>query len=551
MSLAVTTPIVMGGKKMISAASDYEENLNKVDVAFGNSSQSIKDWANNATRQFGLSKNQALEATSLFGDMATSMGLTQPAAADMSMSLAGLAGDLASFKNLSIDEAMTALNGVFTGETESLKRLGVVMTETNLEEFASKTGQVYKEMSQAEKVQLRYNYVMEMTKNAHGDYANTADGTANSMRTFTGAVDNLNIALGQHLLPMLTPLVQKATEMVQRFSDADPKLQKLILAFVGVAAVIGPVLILSGTLISSVGSIVGVFGKAAGVISKAGGVIGLLSNPIFIAIAAIVAIIAIGYRLMSNWDEIKGKAGETWDWVQGKFQEFDNFLTGIFTKDWTENFGVYGEILNGFFATVSSIWAAIKRIFSGITNFVAGVFTGDWKRAWSGVVDIFGGIWDGLEVIAKAPLNGMISLVNAAIGGINKISVSVPSWVPKYGGRKFGFDIPKIPYLYHGTDDWSGGFAYMNEGGRGELTYLPDGSRVIPHDISVKYAKESARMQTTTSPMDFTGIMEGMVVQVINHTTVDGTPLKEMASDYTIRKIGNQQKARLRAMGAY
>ncbi len=551
MSLAVTTPIVMGGKKMISAASDYEENLNKVDVAFGNSSQSIKDWANNATKQFGLSKNQALEATSLFGDMATSMGLTQPAAADMSMSLAGLAGDLASFKNLSIDEAMTALNGVFTGETESLKRLGVVMTETNLEEFASKTGQVYKEMSQAEKVQLRYNYVMEMTKNAHGDYANTADGTANSMRTFTGAVDNLNIALGQHLLPMLTPLVQKATEMVQRFSEADPNLQKLILAFVGIAAVIGPVLILSGTLISSVGSIVGVFGKAAGVISKAGGVIGLLSNPIFIAIAAIVAIIAIGYLLMSNWDEIKGKAGETWDWVQGKFQEFDNFLTGIFTKDWTENFGVYGEILNGFFATVSSIWAAIKRIFSGITNFVAGVFTGDWKRAWSGVVDIFGGIWDGLEVIAKAPLNGMISLVNAAIGGINKISVSVPSWVPKYGGRKFGFDIPKIPYLYHGTDDWSGGFAYMNEGGRGELTYLPDGSQVIPHDISVKYAKESARMQTTTSPMDFTGIMEGMVVQVINHTTVDGTPLKEMASDYTIRKIGNQQKARLRAMGAY
>lgn len=551
MSLAVTTPIVMGGKKMISAASDYEENLNKVDVAFGNSSQSIKDWANNATKQFGLSKNQALEATSLFGDMATSMGLTQPAAADMSMSLAGLAGDLASFKNLSIDEAMTALNGVFTGETESLKRLGVVMTETNLEEFASKTGRVYKEMSQAEKVQLRYNYVMEMTKNAQGDYANTADGTANSMRTFTGAVDNLNIALGQHLLPMITPLIQKATEMVQRFSEADPKLQKLILALAGIAAVIGPVLILSGTLISSVGSIVGVFGKAAGVISKAGGIIGFLSNPIFIAIAAIIAIIAIGYLLMSNWDEIKEKAGETWNWVQGKFQEFDNFLTGIFTKDWTESFGVYGEVLNGFFATVSSVWAAIKRIFSGITNFVAGIFTGDWERAWSGVIDIFGGIWDGLEAIAKAPLNGMISLVNAAVGGINKISVSVPSWVPKYGGRRFGFNIPKIPYLYHGTDDWPGGFAYMNEGGRGELTYLPDGSQVIPHDISVKYAKESARMQSTSSPMDFTGIMEGMVVQVINHTTVDGTPLKEMASDYTIRKIGNQQKARLRAMGAY
>ena len=90
----------------------------------------------------------------------------------------------------------------------------------------------------------------------------------------------------------------------------------------------------------------------------------------------------------------------------------------------------------------------------------------------------------------------------------------------------------------------------MNEGGRGELTYLPNGSQVIPHDISVKYAKESARINAAAEPLDLSGILDGMVLQIINNTTVDGTPLKEQVSDYTIRKIGKQQTAVLRSRGA-
>lgn len=551
-SLGISAPLALAGKNMVNAASDYEENLNKIDVAFGKSSDTVTAWAENATKQFGLSKNQALESTALFGDMATSMGLAQSDAADMSMSLAGLAGDLASFKNIGIDQAMTALSSVFTGETESLKQLGIVMTQTNLDAFALANGfgKTTSEMSQAEQVQLRYAYVMAMTTNAQGDYARTADGTANSMRTFQGAVDNLNIALGEHLLPLLTPLIQGATNLINKFAEADPKLQQLILTIGMIAIVVGPALVATGSLISSVGTIIGVFGKAATAISNAGGIIGMLTSPVGIAVIAIVALLAIGYLLIKNWDTIKAKAGEVWDWIQGKLQAFDNFLTSVFTHDWTENFGVLGEVLNGFFATASAVWDSIKQIFSGITNFIAGVFTGDWDRAWNGVIDIFSGIWNGLTAIAKAPLNGMISLVNAAISGLNKISVDIPDWVPIFGGKTFGFDIPKIPYLANGTTDWQGGFAYMNEGGRGELTYLPDGTQVIPHDISVKYAKESARANAAAEPIDLTGILDGMIVQIINNTSVDGTPLKETISDYTIRKIGNTQKAVLRARGA-
>jgi len=553
MTAGITAPIVMAGKNMVSAASDYEENLNKIDVAFGESSKVVKDWAENATKQFGLSKNQALEATSLFGDMATSMGLTQPAAADMSTSLAGLAGDLASFKNISTDQAMTALNGVFTGETESLKTLGIMMTDTELNAYALEKGfgKTTAQMTQAEKVSLRYAYVMDMAKNAQGDYGRTSDGTANSMRDFSGAVDNLNIVLGQKLLPILTPLIQKATGLIDKFAEADPNVQNFILTAAGLLAIIGPILLILGAFAGSIGNIIGLFAKGPAIAAGFGKAIGFLSSPIGIAIMAIGAVIAIGILLATHWEEVKAIASAVWTWIQQKLQQFSDFVTGIFSKDWSESFGGFGDILNGFLKTVTNIWDSIKRIFSGIVDFVAGIFTGNWERAWDGVMNIFGGIWDGLGAIVKAPLNGMISIVNAAIGGLNQISVDVPSWVPKFGGKKFGFDIPKIPYLLHGTNDWSGGFARMNEGGRGELAYLPDGTQVIPHDISVQYAKESARMSSSVEPVDLSGIMEGMVVQIMNNVTVDGAPLREMVSDYTIEKIGNQQRARLRARGAY
>lgn len=557
LTVGVTTPLVLAGKSAVSAASDFDENLNKIDVAFGDSADAVKSWADEATKNFGLSMNQALEATSLFGDMATSMGISQTEAAAMSTSLAGLAGDLASFKNIGIDQAMTALNGVFTGETESLKQLGIVMTEVNLQEFADGLGLVYDEMTQAEKVQLRYNYVLEMSANAQGDYARTSDGTANSMRTFQASVENLGIALGQNLLPIITPLIQKATEMVNVFAAADPELQQLVLKIAGVAAVAGPALLIFGKMVTGIGSVTNAVGGLVTMITKLGGMKTIISSvftavtsPAGLAVMAIAAVIAIGYLLIKNWDEVKAKAGETWDWVQDKMQQFDDFLTGVFTHDWTENFGIWGNILNGFFKTASSVWNSIKQVFSGITDFLAGVFTGDWERAWSGIVNIFGGLFGGIVAIAKAPLNGVISVVNAAIDGLNRISVHIPDWVPLIGGKGFEVNIPKIPYLAHGTDNWQGGFAYMNEGGRGELTYLPNGAQVIPHDISVQYAKEAARANSGAAMLDLSGLLEGMIIQVINNTSVDGTPLRESISDYTIQKIGNQQKAVLKARGA-
>lgn len=260
----VTTPILAAGTAAVKFASDYTENINKVDVAFEDSADTVKEWAKTATENFGLSENAALEAAALFGDLGTSMGLTREAAAEMAITLTGLAGDLASFKNMDIDQVMTGLKGIFTGETESIKELGVVMTETNLKEFASDLGLVYDEMSQAEKVTLRYQYVLEKTTNAQGDYVRTGDDLANSLRTAKAEAENLAVAFGEEILPSVTPLIQEATELIRKFGELDEETKQNIIQAGLFAAAIGPVATALGTATDGVGILIKKVGEGAG-----------------------------------------------------------------------------------------------------------------------------------------------------------------------------------------------------------------------------------------------------------------------------------------------
>lgn len=273
----VTTSITAAATAAVKMASDYEENLNKVDASFKDNAKEVKDWAKTATKSFGLSESAALDATSQFGDMGTSMGLTTKEAAQMSISLAGLAGDLASFKNISVEQSMTALKGIFTGETEALKTLGIVMTQTNLKQFASDMGLVYDSMSQAEKVTLRYQYVLEHTKNAQGDYERTAQGTANSLRTLKSSVENLGAAFGEELLPAITPYVNKLTEAIQKFGELSSEQKKTVINLGLVAAAIGPATTALGKLASGIGAFATTAGSVVSTLAGGGGLAAALT----------------------------------------------------------------------------------------------------------------------------------------------------------------------------------------------------------------------------------------------------------------------------------
>lgn len=257
LSLRLSLPIGIAAGAAIKMASDMEESTNKVRVAFGSSSKQVEAFAKTALDSFGIAESSALDMTALFGDMATGMGVSQSEAASLSTSLVGLAGDLSSFKNINIDEVTTALSGVFTGETESLKRLGIVMTEVNLEQFAMQEGiqKSIKEMTQQEKIMLRLNYIFSVTKNAQGDFARTQDGAANQTRKLQQGIKELAAEIGENLLPKYTKIVTKLNDYIKQFKDADERTQNLILSIGGIVAATPPVLIALGAIAKGMAAI--------------------------------------------------------------------------------------------------------------------------------------------------------------------------------------------------------------------------------------------------------------------------------------------------------
>jgi len=261
LSTNLTLPILAVGAGAVKLASDFEESLNKVNVSFGESSKEVQDFAKTTLDSFGIAEGSALEMAALFGDMGTSMGLTQKQAAGMSTSLVGLAGDLASFKNIRIDVAQTALASIFTGETESLKKLGVVMTEANLKQFALEQGiaKTIKEMTQAEKVQLRYNFVMAQSSNALGDYINTSDGVANSTRSLQESIKELGQQFGTLLIPLAKDLIKSLKGIVDALRGLTENQKEAIIFFSKLVAVIGPLVTILGVLAGAISSIIALF----------------------------------------------------------------------------------------------------------------------------------------------------------------------------------------------------------------------------------------------------------------------------------------------------
>lgn len=218
---AIGAALLAAGAASFKLASDLNESMNKVDVAFKNSAGEVEAWSETTLENIGVAQGTALDMAAGFGDMATSMGISTDKAADMSTALVNLGGDMASFKNISVDIANTALTGVFTGETESLKQLGIVMTQANLQEYALSQGisKKLEAMNQAELVMLRYNYVLSVTENAQGDFARTHDEAANQMRIFAEGVKELAAAIGQHLVPLITPMIAKANEIIKQLIE--------------------------------------------------------------------------------------------------------------------------------------------------------------------------------------------------------------------------------------------------------------------------------------------------------------------------------------------
>lgn len=208
------------GKQCLELGSDLAEVQNVVDVTFPHMTAQVDEFAKSAAQSFGLSETMAKQYTGTFGAMAKAFGFTEKQAYDMGTALTGLTGDVASFYNLSQDEAYTKLKSVFTGETESLKDLGVVMTQTALDSYAMANGfgKTTSAMTEAEKVALRYQFVQDQLSAAQGDFARTSDSWANQCRILSLQIDSLKASIGQGLINLFTPIIKSVNTLIGRLS---------------------------------------------------------------------------------------------------------------------------------------------------------------------------------------------------------------------------------------------------------------------------------------------------------------------------------------------
>ncbi|NMA75463.1 MAG: hypothetical protein GX963_15230 [Bacteroidales bacterium] len=300
-------------------------------------------------------------------------------------------------------------------------------------------------------------------------------------------------------------MIETVKSVIDWWTSLDSNTQKLIGQITLFAVAAGPVISVIGKMTMGVGKLVFNIGKFAGAVKKVG-LIGAIVNPGTIVLGVILALIAAGYLLWKNWDAIKAKVNEVFpnlrDQISTSMEHAKNIFTGVVQAIifiWERVapvLAVQWEIIKNLFfvavETIIGVVGGVLRTFSGIIDFLTGVFTGNWELAWQGIVDIFGGIFDGLVALAKAPLNAIIGLINGVITGLNKISL--PDWVPGLGGK--GVNIPLIPKLATGTLSWPGGIAQVHERG-GEIIDLPKGSRVYPHDESVRMARERGRTEAS------------------------------------------------------
>lgn len=194
----------------LDLGSNLSEVQNVVDVTFSKMNEQVNNFAQNAVFQFGLSETMAKKYTGTFGAMAKAFGFAEKEAYAMSTTLTGLAGDVASFYNITQDEAYTKLKSVFSGETETLKDLGIVMTQTALDQYALANGygKTTSAMTEQEKVALRYAFVQQQLALAQGDFARTSDSWANQVRILKLQFDSLRASLGQGFIAALTPVIK-------------------------------------------------------------------------------------------------------------------------------------------------------------------------------------------------------------------------------------------------------------------------------------------------------------------------------------------------------
>ena len=506
--------IVDFGTKCLSAASEVEEMENKFNVVFKNTSKAMDEWADSYADAIGRSKTEIKTAISNQSDLMIGMGMTEEVAGDLSKKYTELAYDLASFNNVNDATALEAMTKAMFGETEMAKQLGLNLNATTMQnsEYVKSLGKSWDSLTQAEKAEAYYQEALKQSVNAIGDAERSSDSYANQIRRTQSKITEFTETVGAYMLPMATNvvtcfgnMVDGAIDFVNSVAEGFGKAREEFDATgeyvdaldVFIQEVFG--VNMPSTFFYMVESIIAYFQTlwttvtdiwnnvavpVFNIIKEMFDSTGITADTVFNFISWIFELAmdviktvweSVGQPVMNIIVEILG-------WVKDKFVEYMPIIQQVFKdcidiinrvwqdvlKPCFEAIGgfiqnvlapafkwafenVIGPVVDNCFRTIGTLWNnSLKPIFDGIITFITGVFTGNWRSAWDGVVQTLGGVWSGITTVIKAPLNAVIGLINKAISAMNKISVTIPDWVPAVGGKTFGVNLPSINYLENG-----------------------------------------------------------------------------------------------------
>lgn len=364
-------------KTGIDYASDLAEVQNVVDVTFGSSTVAINSWSKECLAAYGMNEVSAKRYAGTIGAMLKSSGLAGDAIVDMSKDMVGLAGDMASFYNLDLETAFEKIRSGISGETEPLKQLGINMSVANLEAYALSQGitTAYNEMSQAEQVMLRYNYLMSTTADAQGDFARTQDSYANQTRLLSESWLEFTGVMAEQLLPVLTTIVSWLNNIVAFLTDNADTVSAVL---VGLATTIG---------ILAVAWAVHAAAQWLAVAANQALIISLLSNPILY----IALIIGVLVAMMYKWIQSIGGVKNAWEICKlALIVGWNAVKLAFFT-------GVYWVI---------DLVDKLKLC---------------WQKAGVAIANFMGDMKVSVLTILQNMINGAIDIINKFIGVLNKI----------------------------------------------------------------------------------------------------------------------------------
>lgn len=436
--------VKVGGffKNAIMGASDLNETLSKVGTVFGESQKQVSGFADKMAKDFGLPKQEILDAAASIGLVGKASGLSQSDAAKMSTELGKMAADASSFYNVPLPEALQAIQSGLVGEAEPMRRFGVLLSENAVKEKAYAMGVAARgaELTEAQKVQARSTLIMEGMTDASGDLERTQGSLSNRIREMKGRFENLTTGVASAAVPALLKLMDVGENLGKRFGPAIKSIGQDVLANIREA---WPRI--QQIITDVVGAVVGFVQQHWPRIKE------IISEAMETAKSVITNVTTIIRTIWENFgSQIVNILKSAWDFVTDIVDAAMNIIRGIIDVVTGIIKGDWGQVWEGIKSILSGVWDAMKAVISTAIDVIKEVI----KVGWDLVKGIFTGTWDAIKTVLSGAWDGIKTIVREGVAYIVDKMLAMAEWVIKAADNAFGW----IPFIGPKLDQAARGF---------------------------------------------------------------------------------------------